>query len=778
MNDVSTTERISFDVETSRILGILSSEIYDSPKAFLRENVQNAYDAILMRCTAQGLSLSERKIEIVLNNTTLTVRDDGIGMTEEVLRENFWKAGSSGKKTELAQRSGVIGTFGIGAMANFGVCTELRVETRHIESMQTLLSAARRDALKIGQDCIDLKRVVDDREAGTLIVAELDPEYSIDQDAVCAYLKQYVQFLPVAVIVNGKLISQERFENTLTGRAAGFREISKKQVSRGQFAGTLSVSLNSQNRVLVRLTDISLGGVSVEGEIFLSQQNGTTHSFRNLFGLAPVPISGHYNLSGLVNLSFLHPTAGREALSRDSIQKVALLVEMIEDSVTTDIAETEAADTNLQFQQYIVSNNLTRLGKNVSVRMLPEDTMIPLGRVMQYEPEKIKRYYQDQDPTVLRQFANEQANLCHISRDNPRRKIQIRYLTQITPLELVPNQAIIKRVSGTDLTFAEAMFLVRMRNILLEDYLMPDVDAAFADISHSVNIHVLKKGEIIELSIARSMPAVHMVLECYSTARDVFEGFMKDFVRAHLYPQIKDYVPSSTKQGRDALYQRLKEQKELFQLRESDYGEIEPLLADYLAGKVEFADVLKTSRSRTSVQRQHVSRSQVGSVEDELPEIISAAEIVVTSEGQGMLPPNEFDALPPIMRDDLKSEMKVLTVGSQHAKLNNFQMFLALSDRLVKSEGEFLRWPHTTKLIWGAHRVIYIFTDASGGLSLYYDIELRSPLHGEQTGGAMFPTTTIVTKNRIFVPVPKGLEAAFKIADGDREFYVRFDTIP
>jgi molecular chaperone HtpG len=115
-------ERIAFDVETSRVLEILSSEIYDSPKAFLRENVQNAYDAVLMRCTAQKLQLADRKIEITLQNKKLIVQDDGIGMTEEVLKNNFWKAGSSGKKSELAQRSGVIGTFGIGAMANFGVC--------------------------------------------------------------------------------------------------------------------------------------------------------------------------------------------------------------------------------------------------------------------------------------------------------------------------------------------------------------------------------------------------------------------------------------------------------------------------------------------------------------------------------------------------------------------------------------------------------------------------------------------------------------------------------
>ena len=207
----------------------------------MRENVQNAYDAILMRCTAQELPIAERKVEITVEAGRLTVRDDGIGMTEEVLKDNFWTAGSSGKKSELAQRSGVIGTFGIGAMANFGVCTTLRVETRHIDSDITFISVARRDDLKIGQDCIDLKRATDDREPGTLIVADLDPAYPIDEAAACEYLKQYVRFLPVPVIVNGSIISQEVFEDTLSGRAAGFDQISARVVSRGEFSGTLHV---------------------------------------------------------------------------------------------------------------------------------------------------------------------------------------------------------------------------------------------------------------------------------------------------------------------------------------------------------------------------------------------------------------------------------------------------------------------------------------------------------------------------------------------------------
>jgi molecular chaperone HtpG len=80
--------------------------------------------------------------------------------------------------------------------------------------------------------------------------------------------------------------------------------------------------------------------------------------------------------------------------------------------------------------------------------------------------------------------------------------------------------------------------------------------------------------------------------------------------------------------------------------------------------------------------------------------------------------------------------------------------------------------------MWGSHRVIYIFTGATGDLSLYYDIKLNDPLDVQMTGGAMFPTTTIVTKNRIFVPVPKLLESAFQITDGAKEFFIRFDTIP
>ena len=764
-------ERIAFDVETERILQILSSEIYDSPKAFLRENVQNAYDAILMRCTAQGLPIAERRIRITLEKERLTIDDDGIGMTEEVLKGNFWKAGSSGKKTELAQRSGVIGTFGIGAMANFGVCIALRVETRHIESELTLVSSARREELRIAQDCIDLERVADDRTPGTTIIGDLDPSFVIDEAAACDYLSPYVRFLPVPVLVNDRVISGEAFDGALGDKAAGFDRISSRSVSRDGYSGTLHTFANAQARVLVRLDGISLNGSPLSGEVVLVQQGGQTLGFRNLFGLAPIPVSSAYGFGGFVNLNILQPTAGREALSRESIQHVANLVSILEAEASKDIAETPAADQNQQFQQYILSQGLIQLAKLVTITVLPvraED--VPLGDVKGYEPSKPKHFYSGNDTTILQRFASEQANLFHVSQANPRRKLQLRYLKEISKIDEVPERTIVDRIPATQLTLDEAMFLVQLRGVLLEDYFMPDVDAAFATISHGVAYHIEQKGEVLHISIARNMPAVRIVVESYRSAREVFHGFVVDFVREQLYPQIRDHVPSSTKQGRDALYRRLKENEDLFRYEQSDFGSIESLLADYLAGKADLEQVLKSSGGRGKGQRQEVRKEHVGSVEEELPGII---------ESPGEPPPsNEFEATPPILRPDMTSDMKVLTVSAEHPKLNGFQMFLALSDRLAKTEGEFFRQPHTTKLMWGSHRVIFVFTNATGELSLYYDIKLKEPLERQTTGGAMFPTTTIVTKDRIFVPVPKMLEPAFEITDGAKEFYVRFDTIP
>jgi len=76
--------QIPFLVETARILEILSKQIYNSPYAMVRENVQNAYDAILMRAKRESKSVSEFSIKITASPERIEIQDNGIGMSEAV----------------------------------------------------------------------------------------------------------------------------------------------------------------------------------------------------------------------------------------------------------------------------------------------------------------------------------------------------------------------------------------------------------------------------------------------------------------------------------------------------------------------------------------------------------------------------------------------------------------------------------------------------------------------------------------------------------------------
>jgi len=56
-------------------------------------------------------------------------------------------------------------------------------------------------------------------------------------------------------------------------------------------------------------------------------------------------------------------------------------------------------------------------------------------------------------------------------------------------------------------------------------------------------------------------------------------------------------------------------------------------------------------------------------------------------------------------------------------------------------------------------------------------VELREVIEGSKASGGMFPTTTLITKKRIFVPVPDALVEVFRVSTGPKEFFVRFDVL-
>jgi molecular chaperone HtpG len=274
---------IVFQVETRRVLQILTREIYDSPLALLRENVQNAYDAVRMRFASSGTLADGGRIDIRVGNGEISITDNGVGMNEEVLRKNFWKPGSSGKHSDSARRAGVVGTFGIGAMANFGVCSRLTVETRSDGNADVLRSMAERDSLRFGEECISLEHIASDRDVGTTVTAILLSEHLISPKQALRYLGPYVGLLQVPVYLNGDLISGSTIESRLPIAGRTFVQLGARVLDDDLCGGSFDVRADSNGQVLIFVTDVTLGGNAIEGGIALVRA-GATHGIRSYFG--------------------------------------------------------------------------------------------------------------------------------------------------------------------------------------------------------------------------------------------------------------------------------------------------------------------------------------------------------------------------------------------------------------------------------------------------------------------------------------------------------------
>lgn len=132
--------KLRFELDRSRILQLLSSELYDRDSlVFLRELLQNSVDAIDARgavLSNEGASLrGEIEIRITTDTDGFAIewRDNGIGMDEKILQSFFCKIGHSWYQSKEAQNlSGLdaISQFGVGILSCFTVSDEVQVETR------------------------------------------------------------------------------------------------------------------------------------------------------------------------------------------------------------------------------------------------------------------------------------------------------------------------------------------------------------------------------------------------------------------------------------------------------------------------------------------------------------------------------------------------------------------------------------------------------------------------------------------------------------------------
>lgn len=190
-------ETHEFQAETKQLLDLMIHSIYTNHEIFLRELISNASDAIdkvhFASLTNREILEGDDKFEIYLEPDaeahTLTIADNGIGMSREEVIENIGTIAKSGtkafmeqlKKAKEASENGenstdkdLIGQFGVGFYSAFMVADDVIIETRKAGEEQATRWESKGDGSYTIEDCDKEKR-------GTTIKIKLGKDFYGDE---------------------------------------------------------------------------------------------------------------------------------------------------------------------------------------------------------------------------------------------------------------------------------------------------------------------------------------------------------------------------------------------------------------------------------------------------------------------------------------------------------------------------------------------------------------------------------------------------------------------
>lgn len=180
-----TTETFEFQVEARQLLQLMIHSVYSNKDVFLRELVSNASDALdklrlaALRDDAPDADVSDLHIELEVDKDarTLTVRDNGIGMSYDEVTRLIGTIANSGtakfleelrEAKDAAGADGLIGQFGVGFYSGFMVADEVTLVTRHAGETEGTRWTSR------GEGTYTLERI-GEAPQGTAVTLHLKP---------------------------------------------------------------------------------------------------------------------------------------------------------------------------------------------------------------------------------------------------------------------------------------------------------------------------------------------------------------------------------------------------------------------------------------------------------------------------------------------------------------------------------------------------------------------------------------------------------------------------
>ena len=211
-------ETKEFQTESKELLNLMVNSIYSNNEIFLRELISNASDAIdkykFTALKSEG-KLEQRDYQIFIScdkdARTLTIKDNGIGMSKEDLENNLGTIARSGSKDFVAkfkeakesENMNIIGQFGVGFYSAFMVASKIEVLTKKANEQAYLFTS----------DGVDTYTIEDaeSSEEGTSITLYLkedteDEKYSrfLEQYEIQDLVRKYSDYIRYPIKMNVK----------------------------------------------------------------------------------------------------------------------------------------------------------------------------------------------------------------------------------------------------------------------------------------------------------------------------------------------------------------------------------------------------------------------------------------------------------------------------------------------------------------------------------------------------------------------------------------------
>ncbi|HNH43224.1 MAG TPA: molecular chaperone HtpG [Agitococcus sp.] len=253
MTDTVQKETLGFQTEVSKLLHLMIHSLYSNPEIFLRELISNASDAadkLRFEALTHADWLSEDPelkiwIDVDKEAKTITLRDNGIGMSRQEVIDNLGTIARSGTSEFVKNLTGdqkkdaqLIGQFGVGFYSAFVVAQKVEVYTRRA-------GAAASDAVKWeseGEGAFTVESI-DKAERGTTIVLHLRPTQEEFADAfrLKNIIHKYAEHIAIPVCMKAQKWNEEGKEEVgdyeVVNKAAALWTRPRNEISEEEYQG-------------------------------------------------------------------------------------------------------------------------------------------------------------------------------------------------------------------------------------------------------------------------------------------------------------------------------------------------------------------------------------------------------------------------------------------------------------------------------------------------------------------------------------------------------------